>query len=120
MRSAGYAITVPVAELCLVWPSSWDRARSSSLLSRGGCATRWRYRRTQCPFCERDEHRLSGFAIEGSPLRIDYCEACAGHLKTYYSGEADTPLLEDRMSIHLDVAACDKGLNRFAGSLFQL
>jgi len=93
-----------------------DRLR---LLCCGCCATRWRYRRTQCPFCERDDHRLAGFAIEGSLLRIDYCEACGGYLKTYHGESSETLLLADWMSIHLDIAACDKGLKRFAGSLYK-
>lgn len=85
----------------------------------GCCATHWRYRRTQCPFCERDEHRLAGFAIEGSPLRIDYCEACGGYLKTYLGKDSETSLLADWMSVHLDVLARDRGLQRFAGSLYE-
>ena len=93
-----------------------DRFR---LLCCGCCATRWRYRRTQCPFCERDEHRLAGFAVEGSPLRIDYCEACGGYLKTCYGGSNETLLLADWMSIHLDIAASDQGLKRLAASLYQ-
>src|SRR5262249_30432905 len=35
-------------------------------LSCGCCATRWRYRRTGCPFCENeDEHRLGSVAVGG-------------------------------------------------------
>lgn len=93
-----------------------DRLR---LLYCGCCASRWRYRRTQCPFCERDEHQLAGFAIEGSPLRIDYCEACGGYLKTYHGEGTETPWLTDWMSIDLDILARDRGLQRFAGSLYQ-
>ena len=89
------------------------------LLSCGRCNTRWRYRRTQCPFCESDEHRLAGFSVEGSPLRIDYCEACGGYIKTYNGEGSETVLLADSMSIHLDILACDLGLKRFAGSLYQ-
>jgi FdhE protein len=89
------------------------------LLCCGCCATRWRYRRNQCPFCEKDEHRLAAFAVEGSPLRIDYCEACGGYLKTCRGESSETPLLADWTSIHLDVVARDKGLKRFAGSLYQ-
>ena len=93
-----------------------DRRR---LLCCGCCATRWRYRRTQCPFCERDEHKLAGFAIEGSPLRIDYCDECGGYLKTHHGESSETLLLADWMSIHLDVVARDQGLKRLAGSLYQ-
>jgi FdhE protein len=46
----------------------------------GRCGTRWRYRRTLCPFCENDAQRISVLAIEGEGrLRIDHCGACKGY-----------------------------------------
>ncbi|MGH7304094.1 MAG: formate dehydrogenase accessory protein FdhE [Candidatus Rokuibacteriota bacterium] len=40
-------------------------------LSCGGCGTRWRYRRTQCPFCENDSQRFAVLAVQGEAgLRI--------------------------------------------------
>lgn len=91
------------------------------LLACGRCRTRWQYRRTQCPFCENDSQRLSALAVEGQAgLRIDYCEACRGYLKTY-DGEGDEAvLLADWTSLHLDVAARDRGLERRAASLYDL
>jgi FdhE protein len=88
----------------------------------GRCHTRWRYRRTGCPFClAEDDHRLAGFAVEGeSRLRIDYCERCHGYLKTYVGEGNETLLLADWTSLHLDVVARDRGLNRVAGSLYRL
>lgn len=91
------------------------------LLTCGCCATRWRFRRTGCPFCRTDDdHRLSGLASEGEePLRIDYCEQCGGYLKTYV-GDGDEGLwLADWTSLHLDVIAQQRGLNRLAGSLYH-
>jgi FdhE protein len=90
------------------------------LLCCGCCSTRWRYRRTQCPFCERDEHRLAAFAVEGSPLRIDYCEACGGYLKTYQGEGSEDVFLADWTSLHLDIVSRDRGFQRFSGSLYQL
>jgi FdhE protein len=92
------------------------------LLSCGYCGTRWRYRRTGCPFCEseNDQH-LAVLAVEGEGgLRIDYCEACRGYLKTYDGEGSEKVLLADWTSIHLDVAACDRGLRRSAASLYEL
>lgn len=86
----------------------------------GRCGTGWRYRRTQCPFCQRDEHRLSGFAIEGSPLRIDYCEACGGYIKTYHGEGNEDVFLADWTSLNLDIVSRDRGFQRFSGSLYQL
>ena len=90
-------------------------------LSCGGCGTRWRYRRTQCPFCENDSQRLSVLAIEGEGgLRIDYCEACKGYLKTYDGQGNEALLLADWTSLHLDLVARDRGLARMAESLYEL
>ena len=92
------------------------------LLSCGCCGSRWRFGRTTCPYCETQSHRLAGHAIEGEGgLRIDYCEACHVYLKTY-DGEGDEAvLLADWTSIHLDVVAHDRGLQRVvASSLYDL
>ena len=91
------------------------------LLSCGCCRTRWRYRRTGCPFCRTDDdHRLAAFAVEGEGrLRIDYCEQCRGYLKTYLGEGGETMWLADWTSLHLDVVARDRGLNRLADSLFR-
>jgi FdhE protein len=91
-------------------------------LACGCCKTRWQYRRTRCPFCEDpDDHRLSVFAIEGEGgLRIDYCKSCRGYLKTYNGEGSESVLLADWTSIHLDVVATDRGLNRLAGSVYEI
>jgi FdhE protein len=88
----------------------------------GRCHTRWRYRRTGCPFCRMaDDHRLSGFAVDGDDrLRIDYCEGCRGYLKTYVGEGGEALWLADWSSLHLDVVAHHRGLKRLAASLYQL
>jgi FdhE protein len=91
------------------------------LLVCGCCKTRWRYRRTGCPFCElRDDHRLMVVAVEGeSGLRIDYCAECGGYLKTYSGEGNESLLLADWTSLHLDQIASDRGLKRLAASLYS-
>ena len=91
-------------------------------LSCGCCRTRWRYKRTGCPFCENgDDRRLAVVVAEGEGgLRIDSCESCKGYLKTYDGEGSETVLLADWTSIHLDVIACDRGLKRLAASLYDL
>jgi FdhE protein len=90
-------------------------------LSCGHCATRWRYGRTTCPFCETSSHRLSGLALEGQGgLRIDYCESCRGYLKTYDGHGDEDVMLADWTSLHLDALALDRGLRRLAASLYEL
>ncbi len=91
------------------------------LLSCGCCRTRWRYGRTRCPYCESDSQRLAIVAVEEEAgLRIDYCESCKGYLKTYAGQGDESLLLADWSSLHLDLVACDRGLERLAGSLFEL
>jgi FdhE protein len=91
------------------------------LLSCGCCGTRWRYRRTQCPFCENDAHRLASLKPEGEAgLRIDHCEACGGYLKTYEGQGQEALLLADWTSLHLDLLAHQRGLKREAVSLYDV
>jgi FdhE protein len=91
------------------------------LLSCGCCGTLWRYARTGCPFCEAQSHRLSSFGVKGEGgLRIDYCESCRGYLKTYDGHGAEAVLLADWTSLHLDVAARDRGLQRMGASLYEI
>jgi FdhE protein len=89
------------------------------LLCCGCCRTRWRYARTGCPFCETESHRLAALAPEGAHgLRIDYCDACRGYLKTYDGEGSEAVMLADWTSVHLDVLALDRGLTRCAPSLY--
>jgi FdhE protein len=90
------------------------------LLSCGCCGTRWRFKRTACPFCEADAERLATVTIDAEPgLRIDHCESCRGYVKTY-DGQGDESLwLSDWSSLHLDLIAHDRGLKRLAGSLYE-
>jgi FdhE protein len=90
-------------------------------LSCGCCDTRWRYGRTACPFCEAKSDRLASLAIDGEAgLRIDYCESCRGFLKTYGGQGDEAILLADWTSLHLDLAARDRGLQRLAASLYEI
>ena len=63
----------------------------------------------------------SRLAIEGEgPLRIDHCETCRGYVKTYDGEGHENLLLADWTSIHLDIIAQDRGLQRLATSLYHL
>lgn len=92
------------------------------LFSCGCCGTRWRYRRTGCPFCgNENDRRLPVLTIKGeNGLRIDWCESCGGYLKTYEGRGHESFLLEDWASLHLDIIAHDRGLKRLASSLYEL
>jgi len=86
----------------------------------GCCGTRWRYRRTACPFCENESHRLAVITVQSEPgFRIDHCESCRGYLKAW-QGQGDAVGLADWTSLHLDVLALERGLVRLAPSLYDL
>jgi FdhE protein len=90
------------------------------LLSCGCCGTRWKFKRTCCPFCESDSQRLESMIVEGeSGLRIDHCASCDGYIKTYDGHGNESLLLSDWSSLHLDLLACDRGLKRLAASLYE-
>lgn len=92
-------------------------------LSCGRCGTSWRYRRFACPHCTNEEpDRLSALEAggEGAPLRLDWCDACQGYVKTY-AGEGDEALLlSDWSTLHLDALAAGRGLRRAGASLYTL
>lgn len=91
------------------------------LLACGCCGTRWRYRRTACPFCDDDSQRIAALTVEGeAALRIDWCEACHAYLKTYAGHGDEAVLLADWTSLHLDVIAHERALQRQAVSLFSV
>jgi len=91
-------------------------------LSCGHCRTRWRYRRTGCPFCDSgDDRPLRVLDIEGEGgLRIDHCDVCRGYVKTYKGTGSEAVLLADWTSLHLDLLARYRGLARRAVSLYEL
>lgn len=97
-----------------------DSSRARRLCC-GMCGTRWQYPRTKCPFCEEDSQRLSSVAVEEEGgLRIDYCPSCKGYIKTYAGRGDEAVMLSDWSSLHLDLAAQGRGLERMAGSLYDL
>ncbi len=92
------------------------------LLACACCGTRWRWRRIGCPFCASDasDHLRVLLVDGGEGLRIDACGTCGGYLKTY-TGEGDEELfLADWPTLHLDVAAMERGFRRIGASLYEL
>jgi FdhE protein len=88
----------------------------------GCCATRWRFQRTACPFCEAgDDHKIAALVVEGEKsLRIDYCESCRAYIKMYLGEGNESLMLADWTSLHLDLLASHRGLVQRTASLYQL
>ena len=57
---------------------------------------------------------------ENHGLRIDHCESCSAYLKTYAGQGDEAILLADWTSLHLDIAARERGWHRMAASLYDL
>ena len=53
-------------------------------------------------------------------LRIDYCDSGRGFLKTYDGHGCEPVLLADWTSLHLDVAAAERGWLRLGSSLYDV
>ena len=87
----------------------------------GRCGGDWRAQWLCCPFCGTDEHtRLRGLvgAATGASRRADGCAACGAWVKTITTLGACTIgelRLLDLATVHLDVAALERGWTRPAG-----
>ena len=80
----------------------------------GGCATRWPFPRTACPFCgNNDQQKLSYLYIENDDkYRIEVCYACRQYLKTVDLRNMGRPVdfeVVNIITLHLDMIAMENG-----------
>ncbi len=79
------------------------------------CAAEWEYPRLECPNCgTRDHNRLGYFQVdgEGTKFRVTTCDECRGYVKmasTLMSLEPSQLLVTDAATMHLDLAATERG-----------
>lgn len=92
------------------------------LLACPCCRTRWSFRRIGCPFCGNDEAgRMDVLEVEGEErLRIDSCQDCKGYVKTVVGEGEEEVFLADWTTLHLDLVARERGLERKGASLYDL
>lgn len=106
--------------VCGAWPlyAELVGAQRERHLRCGRCGTRWAWSILLCPYCGNDDHRTLGVLEnpeEREHLRVDTCERCKGCLKSI---AAFTPVgapqlaAEDTATVHLDVAARERGYTR--------
>jgi len=80
------------------------------------CGYQWRIDRLMCPFCNNDEQEsLHYLSPEGEEAyRIDLCDKCHQYIKTIDLRKIEAPdlSLEDVATLHLDIAASQKGYKR--------
>jgi FdhE protein len=113
--------------VCGGWPrlAELRGVELSRFLRCSGCGSAWRWRRIGCPYCGTEDFReLRTLQVDGEQrFRVSVCERCTGYLKV---GNAFDPppavllALDDLASLHLDVAAIERGYRRPDGSGFSI
>jgi FdhE protein len=122
--SAWHAGYCPV---CGGWPllAELRGVELAEFLRCAGCGSGWRWSRLACPYCGTDDYRvLQTLTIDDERrFRIGVCDHCKGYLKV---GNAFDPppsellVLDDVASMHLDVAAIERGYHRPEGTGFRI
>jgi FdhE protein len=113
--------------VCGGWPLLGELrgVELAQFLRCAGCGSGWHSQRLLCPYCGNDDfHLLRTLQVEGEQrFRINVCERCRGYLKV---GNAFDPppaallALDDVASMHLDVAAIERGYRRPLGTGFPI
>lgn len=83
------------------------------------CHTTWHYKRIGCICCDNEDlNKLRLLESESEPeMRIDVCDVCHSYLKTYLNEGEEAIYLADWTTLHLDMAAEEKGFKRKGNSL---
>src|ERR1051326_26955 len=109
--------------ICGAWPLLGElRGVELALWLRcSACGGGWRAQRLTCAFCGNvDFHTLGSLVIEDeSRFRISVCERCKGYLKVGNAFDPPPPeflAIDDVASMHLDLAAVERGYQRPGGS----
>ena len=82
------------------------------------CGYEWRFKRTQCPFCENQQAEAFKFFYtedKGRAYRVETCQKCKKYIKTVDTEELDEeviPAVEDIGTLDLDVLAQKEGYTR--------
>jgi FdhE protein len=113
--------------VCGGWPLIGELrgVELAQYLRCAACGNAWRWPRLMCAYCGNDEYQSLGtLAVEGEQrFRISVCNRCRGYLKVCNAFDPPPPELvplEDAVSVHLDVAAIERGYQRPSGSGFVI
>jgi FdhE protein len=123
----GAAWTRGYCPICGGWPLLGELRgiELAQWLRCAACGSGWRGQRLACPYCDNTDYRtLGALAIEDDQrFRIAVCERCKGYLKVgnaFDPPPAELLALDDVVSVHLDVAAIERGYHRPTGSGFTI
>jgi len=106
--------------LCGAWPvvAEYTGLERQRRLRCGRCGTGWAIPALRCVFCDETGHENLGYLTpEGGDetRKIEVCKTCKGYLKAVTTVRPLAPwaiLLDDLMTVHLDVAALERGFER--------
>ena len=106
--------------LCGAWPvvAEYAGLERKRQLRCGRCGTGWAVPALRCVFCDETDHESLGYLTpeEGEQMRrVEVCGTCKGYLKAVTTVRPLAPwaiLLDDLMTVHLDVAALERGYHR--------
>jgi FdhE protein len=102
---------------CGSWPllGEYRGLEQRRVLRCGLCAAEWEVPRLFCPFCANRDHRLLNYLTvvgEETRYRVSTCDACHGYVKmvtTLGPLSLSELLVADVATLHLDLAAADRG-----------
>jgi len=106
--------------LCGAWPvvAEYSGLERQRRLRCGRCGTGWAIPSLRCVFCDETHHDHLGYLTPeaGDQMRkIEICNSCHGYLKALTTIRPLAPWavpLDDLMTVHLDVAALERGYHR--------
>jgi FdhE protein len=106
--------------VCGAWPAvaEYTGLERKRQLRCGRCSTGWAIPTLRCVFCDETRHAELGYlALEdGDETRkIEICRTCTGYVKGHATVRSLAPwalLLDDLATVHLDVAALERGHTR--------
>jgi FdhE protein len=91
----------------------------------GACGFGWQVQRGACPFCGNDdEQQLGTLTLEAEQrFRAVVCQRCRTYLKVGNALEpppTEVLAIDDVLSLHLDVAAAERGYRRASGTGYRI
>jgi FdhE protein len=106
--------------VCGAWPAvaEYTGLERKRQLRCGRCGTGWAIPTLRCVFCAETRHAELGYLTleDGDETRkIEICRTCSGYLKAHSTVRSLAPwalLLDDLSTMHLDVAALERGYKR--------
>lgn len=106
--------------VCGAWPAvaEYTGLERKRQLRCGRCSTGWAIPTLRCVFCDETRHAELGYLTleDGDETRkIEICRTCSGYLKAHSTVRGLAPwalLLDDLTTVHLDVAALERGYTR--------